>query len=118
MSLKDDLEDYKLDTTFQSEPKCVIHKSYKVDRARGFRKVEVLERWFPHGEVLGAGAFGIVRLEKRAPSNNRDGVSRDLRAVKQLYKWQLDRLKIDFRKELSALIKFSRSKVWRATNLE
>jgi len=113
MSLKDDLDDYKLDTTFQSDPKCVIHKFYKVHRARGFRKVEVLERWFPHGKVLGAGAFGTVRLEKRAPSDDHEGALRDLRAVKQLYKWQLDRLKVDFRKELSALIKFSRTKVWR-----
>ncbi|TVY24038.1 Serine/threonine-protein kinase [Lachnellula hyalina] len=110
MSLKDDLDDYKLDTTFQSDPKCVIHKFYKVHRARGFRKVEVLERWFPQGKVLGAGAFGTVRLEKRAPSDDHEGALRDLRAVKQLYKWQLDRLKVDFRKELSALIKFSRTK--------
>lgn len=109
MSSSKDLNDYKLETKFESEPKCVIHKYYKVDRSRGFRKAEVFEKWTAQGEVLGGGTFGTVRLETRLSGDNVS--DRSERAVKQMYKWQMSRLEVDFRKELLALTKFSRSKV-------
>lgn len=65
-------------------------------------------------KLLGVGTFGMVRLE-RCKSN--DGQGEELcRAVKQMHKSHLERLKIDYKKELIALTKFSRSKVRRPLN--
>jgi hypothetical protein len=111
MSLLHDLDDYKLDTTFEHNPDCVIHTSYKSDRARGIRKVAVVRRWAPQKPDLGAGTFGTVRLENLLDVQDHDGTIVTQRAVKQLYKPQMARTNIDYKKELIALSKFSRSKV-------
>jgi hypothetical protein len=105
-----DLDDYKLETTFQGypQPNIILHTSYRADRARGIRKVAVVDQWAHQKPELGVGTFGTVRLEKKL--NNRDE-GQTFRAVKQLQKSQMARLRIDYRKELIALTKFSRSKV-------
>jgi hypothetical protein len=111
MSLLHDLNDYKLETTFEYNPNYVIHTSYKSDRARGIRKVAVVKRWAPQKPDLGAGTFGTVRLENLLDIQDHDGTIVTQRAVKQLYKPQMARTNIDYKKELIALSKFSRSKV-------
>jgi len=65
MSLLHDLDDFKLETSFEKDTNFVLHTSYKADRARGIRKVAVVERWAPHGPELGVGTFGTVRLQER-----------------------------------------------------
>lgn len=109
MSLINDLNDYKLETSFERDPQCIIHTSYRADRARGIRKVAVVERWIRDKKLLGAGTFGTVRLERRQSNEARTKTT--CRAVKQMHKSHMARLKIDYKKELIALTKFSRSKV-------
>lgn len=111
MSVIDDLDDYKLEASFQRDPECILHTSYKSDRARGIHGVAVVDTWVPQKPDLGSGTFGTVRLEKRL--NAPDGTKHTHRAVKRLHKIQMARLKIDYKKELIALTKFSRSKVCR-----
>jgi hypothetical protein len=64
MFLLDDLNDYKLETSFQNEPQCILHTSFTADRARGISKVAVVQKWVPQKPYLGAGTFGIVHLEE------------------------------------------------------
>ncbi|KAF4634226.1 hypothetical protein G7Y89_g3896 [Cudoniella acicularis] len=108
MSLLHDLDDYKLETQFGKDPDCVLHTSYKSDRARGLRKVAVEEKWIPQDVELGAGTFGTVRLEKQFLDLQQKEAAH--RAVKLLNKTQMERKNIDYKKELVALTKFSRSK--------
>jgi hypothetical protein len=103
----DDLDDYKLEVSFEKDPECVLHTKYISDRARGIRRVSVVQTWRPQKPALGAGMFGSVRLETCQDSTGEV----EHRAVKKLRKMHLDRMKIDFRKELIALTKFSRQKV-------
>lgn len=99
-----DLDDYKIDTTFHKNPDYVVHTLQTADWARGQKRKIVKEKWVAQDEILGSGTFGTVRLEERV-----DG--KVTRAVKQLWKFQMARLNIDYKKELLALTKFSRSKV-------
>jgi hypothetical protein len=107
--LRDDLDDYKLNTEFYTRPDIVSHTSYRTDWAHGKSRVAVEERWAPQKPALGAGSFGVVRLERRQNADVETKYRE--RAVKQLRKFDLARMKVDFRKELEALTKFSRSKV-------
>jgi len=109
--LRDDLDDYKLNTQFRTRPDIVSHISYRADWAHGRSRVVVEERWLPQKPALGAGSFGVVRLETRQDTDADNGAQYKDRAVKQLRKFDLARMKVDFRKELEALTKFSRSKV-------
>jgi hypothetical protein len=102
-----DLNDYKLQTEFDQQANVVLHRSYRANRALGRHKIAVEEKWAPQRKPLGAGSFGVVRLEKRL---EKDGEP-EFRAVKQLRKSDMDRMSVDYRKELLALTKFSRSKV-------
>ncbi|KAE8441992.1 hypothetical protein EG329_004118 [Mollisiaceae sp. DMI_Dod_QoI] len=108
MSIIYDLDDYKLETSFQKDPECILHTSYKLDRARGIQKVAIVDKWVPQKPSLGAGTFGTVRLEKCFSAG--DGTKPSHRAAKQLNKMHMSRMKIDYKKELIALTKFSRSK--------
>src|SRR6266487_2783939 len=108
MSLFHDLDDYKLETAFQKDPECVLHTSYKADRVKGICKAAVVEKW-ARQKYVGRGSFGSVHLEMLMECNHTTQATH--RAVKQLYKADLARTKIDFKKELIALTKFSRSKV-------
>ncbi|EPE28390.1 Protein kinase-like (PK-like) [Glarea lozoyensis ATCC 20868] len=105
-TIVDDLDDYKLEVSFERDSDCVLHTKFVSDRARGIRRVPVVQKWRPQKPPLGAGMFGSVRLEICSDSIEKP----EQRAVKKLQKMHLDRLKIDFRKELIALTKFSRRK--------
>ena len=102
-----DLEDYKLDAEIDAQVNVVLHRSYRADWARGLHRVVVEERWIPQTPPLGSGSFGTVRLERREDVEGET----PCRAVKQLRKDRMKDLRVDFRKELLALTKFSRSKV-------
>lgn len=109
MSYMQDLEDYKLQAEYDARLNVILHRSYRADWARGRQKVVVEERWAPQTPALGTGSFGTVRLELRQDTDDET----QCRAVKQLRKADLARTRVDFRKELVALTKFSRSKVGR-----
>lgn len=109
MSIVDDLEDYKYETSFKRDPERILHTSYKVDRAKGFQRVAVVETWSPRKPELGCGTFGTVRLEERIDGNT--AAEKKYRAVKRLHKAHLRRLNVDYRKEVIALTKFTRPKV-------
>ena len=111
MSLADDLSDDKLETTIRKNPERVFHVEYTSDLARGLKKVAVVKKWSPQ-KHLGAGSFGTVRLEKLEDDSGKSDPGSDIyRAVKILDKMQLARSKIDYKKELIALSKFSKPKV-------
>jgi hypothetical protein len=100
----DDLEDYKLETTFEREADCILHTSWMQDRARGLRKIKVQDRRKRGGEI-GVGSFGTVYLE-----TTKDGRQRAVKAVRkrQAQRFGVD---VDHKRELAALTVFSRSKV-------
>lgn len=110
MSPFNDLDDYKLHTEFRTNPNILLHRSYCADWAHGRSRVVVQEEWAPQKLPLGVGQFGVVRLEQRRTSDGDTSTEYKERAVKQLRKIDLDRMRVDFRKELQALTKFSRSK--------
>jgi hypothetical protein len=100
--MDDDLEDYKLETTFEREAGCIVHTSWTQDRARGLRKVKVKDRWRRRGEI-GVGSFGTVYLE--ATEDGRQ------RAVKAVRKRVAEKFGVNHKRELAALTVFSRPKV-------
>jgi hypothetical protein len=100
--MDDDLDDYKLDTTWGQDPCHVIHASFEGDRRHGGRKVRVENKWYWQRE-LGVGSCGIVHLEA-----TKDGQER---AVKSIRKTLVDRLRINYRRELVAISTFSKAKV-------
>lgn len=98
----DDLDDYKLDTTWGQDSSYVVHASFERDRRHGGRKVRVENKWFRHRE-LGVGSFSVVHFE-----TTEDGRER---AVKTIRKSVAARLRIDYRRELAAISTFSKAKV-------
>jgi hypothetical protein len=100
--MDDDLDDYKLDTTWHQRPTHVVHISFERDRRHQGRKVRVENKWYQQRE-LGTGSCGIVHLE-----TTEDGRER---AVKSIRKSLAKRLKIDYRRELAAISTFSKAKV-------
>jgi hypothetical protein len=100
--MDDDLDDYKLDTTWHQNPSHVVHISSEKDRHHRGYKVRLENRWYRQRQ-LGVGSCGIVHLEK-----TEDGRER---AVKSIQKSLAERLKIDYRRELAAISTFSKAKV-------
>jgi hypothetical protein len=100
--MDDDLEDYKLETTFEHETSCIVHTTWAQDRERGLRKIKVEDRWHRQGEI-GIGSSGTVYLEVM-----KDGQQRALKAIR---KKLAQKYGLDYKKELAALTFFSRSKV-------
>jgi hypothetical protein len=100
--MDDDLDDYKLDTTWGHDLSYVVHASFERDRRHGGRKVRVEDKWYRRGE-LGVGSCSVVHLE-----TTEDGRER---AVKTIRKSVAARLKIDYRRELATISTFSRAKV-------
>ncbi|KAK0122839.1 hypothetical protein ONS96_009869 [Cadophora gregata f. sp. sojae] len=108
MSLSHDRHDFKLETSFETNPRCIVHTAHESDPELEIRKVVVQERWVPRKPESGFGLFGPVRLEEQLdPSPD---CARVQRAVKVLHKQRMKRRNFDYRKELLALAKFSRSK--------
>lgn len=71
---------YKLASEFSSN--TVTHRTFKSDLRSRQRRIEVLTTWTTQ-RILGAGAFGEVRLECELRS-------RELRAVKAIPKRQVN----------------------------
>ena len=76
----------------------VIHTSYVNDRSQSVQRVKVEQRW-DNVKHIGHGAFGEVWLQK--------GEKGAERAVKQLSKYRMEDLGIDYGRELDALAKFN-----------
>jgi hypothetical protein len=100
--MDDDLDDYKLETTWHQDPSHVVHISFERDYHHRGRKVRFENKWYRQRE-LDIGSFGIVHLE-----NTEDGRER---AVKSIRRSQAELLKIDYRRELAAISTFSKAKV-------
>jgi len=100
--MDDDLDDYKLDTTWHQDPSHIVHISFQRDPRHQGRKTKIENKWYCRGE-LGVGSCGVVHLE-----TTEDGGER---AVKCIRKTIATRLKIDYRRELAAISTFSKIKV-------
>jgi len=100
--MDDDLDDYKLDTTWHQDPSHVVHISFERDHRRKGRKVRVENKWYRRRE-LGVGSCSVVHLE-----TTDDGRER---AVKSIRKSFAERLRIDYKRELAAISTFSKAKV-------
>lgn len=94
------LDQYKLQTEFRGN--VVIHTTHKSNLA-GQESAEVKETWRRDKE-LGAGAFGAVWREVE------DGG--ELRALKILPKAVLNSLKVDYMRELEALVELRDVSNW------
>ncbi|KAK2761291.1 hypothetical protein FQN54_001813 [Arachnomyces sp. PD_36] len=100
-SSRDLLEHFRQDVVVTSE--CAIHIEYRSDQARGIRKEKVEKRW-DRKQRIGFGSYGEVWLEVNSEKESEV----EKRAVKVIDKGRLESLKVDFRKELLALAKFSK----------
>lgn len=100
--MDDDLDDYKLATTWHQDPSHVVHVSFQRDRRHRGRKVRVENKWYRQREI-GVGSCSVVHLE-----TTEDGRERAVKCIrKSLAEW----LKIDYRRELAAISTFSKAKV-------
>lgn len=96
-----DLQDfYKLQA--ECSESHVIHMLYVKDRSQSVQRVKVEQRW-DNVKRIGYGAFGEVWLQK--------GEKGAERAVKQLSKYRMEDLGIDYERELDALAKFNTPRV-------
>ena len=59
--MDEELDDYKLDSTFGSQPDHVIHTMYERP-SNGIGLVKVEQKWHQRRE-LGKGGFGVVYLQ-------------------------------------------------------
>lgn len=100
--MDDDLDDYKLETTWGQNGSHVIHTSFESDCRQRGRKVRVENKWYQQKE-LGVGSCSVVHLETAE-----DGQER---AVKSIRKSLAARLGVDYRRELAAISTFSKAKV-------
>ncbi len=111
MSFRTDLDHCKLEAVFttkgeeEEEQETVLHYEYISSSALGIRKARVEKRWLRKG-CLGRGSFGDVWLEER---EDKPDVKR---AVKEIRREMVRGLGGDWAKELSALVEFSKTKVW------
>jgi hypothetical protein len=101
--MDDDLDDYKLETTWgDQDSSSVVHISFERDHGYRGGKIRVEDIWCRQRE-LGVGSCGIVHLE-----TTKDGRER---AVKTIRKSLAARLGIDYKRELAAITTFSKAKV-------
>lgn len=66
MALFRDLDDFKLDTIFERDPERVVHGRRATKRIRKRQPDPLVEIWATQKLDLGAGTFGVVRLETLA----------------------------------------------------
>ena len=108
MSFRTDLDHCKLEAVFTTEgeeEEAVLHYEYISNSALSIRKARIEKKWLRKG-CLGRGSFGDVWLEER--EDKRD----EKRAVKEIRREMVRGLGGDWVKELSALVEFSKTKVW------
>ncbi|KAL8745775.1 MAG: hypothetical protein Q9190_002132 [Brigantiaea leucoxantha] len=93
------LNHYRIDAI--CHPDYVIHTSYVSRRARNVQTMKVEKKW-ENVKAIGWGSFGEVLLQQ---SQNEE------RAVKVLRKKQMEKEKIDYKRELEALAAFDKSNI-------
>ena len=103
MSAEDLLDHFKLEA--EVFPKHTLHFTYKKNRARGGQ--EKIEKQWNRMESIGEGTFGKVWRELHC----QPGGNQEVRAVKVIEKQRIKAYKVDFKKELLALAKFSKNEV-------
>lgn len=96
-------ERYKLVSEFG--PGSVTHQTFKSDLRSRQRRIEVRTTWATQ-RILGAGAFGTVRLE-------REQATGELRAVKAIAKMQVNTQEVEALIELQDVLC---SRVWCVQN--
>jgi Protein tyrosine and serine/threonine kinase len=103
MSSEDLLDHFKLEA--EVFPEHTLHVSYRPNRALGVRE-KVVTKW-QQVACVGEGSFGQVWWEQHRQT---DGTQQD-RAVKIIQKHRMRASRVDFKKELLALAKFSKDEV-------
>jgi hypothetical protein len=103
MSAEDLFDHFKLDA--EVFPEHTLHVTYKTNRARGLREKNV-KQW-KRMESIGEGSFGQVWREL----HGQPGGTEEVRAVKVIEKNRMRACRVDFKKELLALAKFSKDEV-------
>ena len=83
---------HKLDTKFLADH--VQHTTFRSDASQGRRRVKVVKKWYRDRE-LGRGSFGTVFLERSEKG--------EYRAVKEIAKDKNSTIKIDYKRELTAM---------------
>ena len=83
---------HKLDTKFFADH--VQHTTFRSDASQGKRRVKVVKKWYRDRE-LGRGSFGTVFLERSEKG--------EYRAVKEIAKDKNSTIKIDYKRELTAM---------------
>jgi serine/threonine protein kinase len=96
------IELFKLEATHTHEYTSQI--STERDPTRGARKIKVEKRWY-RGNSLGHGAFGDVWVEHDC---NVPDAATAVRAVKEVSKGYMRRIRLDYRRELIALATLSK----------
>jgi hypothetical protein len=93
------LDDYKLDTTF--------NRTYVTHKTDGRSESE--QRW-SFGRQIGFGTFGNVFLQEETLSKLASSKKPELRAVKEISKFKIEKYEIEYMRELEALMKFHKSR--------
>ncbi|XTI95272.1 WD40 repeat-like protein [Cenococcum geophilum] len=106
MSAEDLLDHFKLEA--EVFPEHTLHFTYKKNRARGGQ--EKIKKQWNRMESIGEGTFGKVWRELHYQL----GGNQEVRAVKVIEKQRIKAYKVDFKKELLALAKFSKNEYQQA----
>ena len=95
------VDHFKLEADFADD--YTLHTYHKSDRSQGLRKIKVLKKW-SRRESVGEGNFGTVWLEVEEDGSER--------AVKAISRRLCARNSIDYKKELAALAKLSKVRLY------
>lgn len=102
------LNRFKLEATVF--PEHTIHTTYKLKRQQGPLREPVETKWILQ-DIIGHGAFGQVRLETCVKKGPLGREMSQPRAVKRIFKSQMRAMKIDYKRELAALVRPSTPEV-------
>jgi calcium/calmodulin-dependent protein kinase I len=102
MTSKSDIEHWHINAKVYKDRVEEIH--YITDPARNIRRKPQTEVWQVK-QFLGRGGFGAVRLEENKEDSKK-------RAVKRIQTTTTSLSNSHFKKELKALLEFSKPKVW------
>ena len=96
---------HKLDTEFINGH--IRQTTFHSDTSQGRRRVAVVKNWHRDRE-LGRGNFGTVFLERTEEG--------ECRAVKDIAKQKNSRIAIDYRRELMAMTRLEKVRIWTPPN--